>query len=97
MQMELVDRSQAWRNRGRPPRPIPEEVAQAAEMTYRTGKCYVVAIDADEEEEIRELESLLTAYAGRKGKRMRFQREDDVLRFEMVDIKRRALRGKKAS
>lgn len=65
-------------------------------MTYRTGKCYVVAIDPDEEEEARELESLLTAYAGRKNKRMRFQREGDVLRFEMVDIKRRAPR-KKAS
>lgn len=97
MQMMLVDRSQAWRTRGRPPRPIPEEVAQAAELTYRTGKCYVVAIDPDEEEEAKELESLLTAYAGRKGKRMRFQREDDVLRFEMVDIKRRKPAQKKVS
>lgn len=89
MKIVMRDPVEVWRSRGRPPRPIPDIVRQAAEESYRTGKCGTVEVAPDEESEARELMSLLTAYAKRQGKRMRFQREDDLLAFRMVTVAKR--------
>jgi hypothetical protein len=48
-----------------------------------------VTIAADEEAELTELKGLLNSYATSLGRRMRFQRDGDVLKFEMVDVQRR--------
>lgn len=89
MEIVMRDPAEVWRNRGRPPRPIPEIVRQAADESFRTGKCGTIMVDPEEEEEAKELMSLLTAYAKRQGKRMRFQREDDLLAFRMVAVAKR--------
>lgn len=61
-----------------------------ADRTYRTGKVGQVTVEASEEEEANELIRLLKSYAKSRGNRMRIQRDDDQLRFEMVDVERRA-------
>lgn len=87
MEVTLEDKDGAWRRRGRPPREVPAQVAQLAQQTYRTGKCAVVTVEPDEEEEATELMNILTSYARSLGKRCNFQRDGDILRFEMVDRK----------
>lgn len=89
MEIVMRDPAEVWRGRGRPPRPIPDIIRQAADESYRTGKCGTVEVAPDEEDEARELSSLLTAYAKRQGKRMRFQRDGDLLAFRMVAVNRR--------
>lgn len=89
MRFETAPKKNVWRGRGRPRREIPAEVIAMADATYRTGEVGIVTIAADEEEELRELTGYLNSYATGRGLRMRVQREDDVVRFEMVDIKPR--------
>lgn len=89
MRFESAPKKDVWRGRGRPRREVPDQVAQMADATYRTGNVGVVTITADEEDELRELVGYLNSYAGSLGHRMRVQREDDTVRFEMVDIKPR--------
>ena len=89
MHIATASKKEVWRGRGRPRRVIPPEVRAFADSTYRTGNVKVVTIEAGEEEEMKELVSLLTSYAVSLGRRMRVQREDDTFRFEMVDVKPR--------
>ncbi len=89
MHMQTVPKNEAWRGRGRPRREIPPEIRAAADRTYRTGHVQVVTITADEEEELRELLSLLNSYATSLGRRIRHQRVGDEVRFEMVDVVKR--------
>jgi hypothetical protein len=77
------------RGPGRPPRQIPAPIAELARATYRTGKVGRVQIGADEEEEATELRRTLETYARQLGRRMRVRRVDDVMFFEMVDVRRR--------
>jgi hypothetical protein len=89
MRFEEAPKKDVWRGRGRPRREVPDQVKDMADSTYRTGNVGVVHVEADEEEELRELVGYLNSYAGSLGRRMRVQREDDTVRFEMVDIKPR--------
>lgn len=89
MRFESAPKRDVWRGRGRPRREVPPQVKDMADSTYRTGNVYVVTITADEEDDLRDLVSYLNSYAGSLGRRMRVQREDDTVRFEMVDIKPR--------
>lgn len=89
MVIETAKRSEVWKGRGRPRRVIPPEVRAFADSTYKTGLVKVVRIDAGEESELVELVGLLTSYATSLGRRMRVQRDDDVVRFEMVDKAKR--------
>lgn len=85
MNVTFEPKAEHWRGRGAPPKPIPPQVSAAADRTYRTGQVGRSEIGPDEEEEAAELASLLRCYARRKGLRMKLQRHDDVLLFEMVD------------
>lgn len=87
MEIVMRDPNEVWRSRGRPPRPIPDIVAQAADEAFRSGKCGTVPIAPDEEEEATELMSLLKAYCKRKGRGIRFQRDDDILLFRVYKKK----------
>lgn len=89
MRIETVPKAEAWRGRGRPRREIPPEIRQAADRTYRTGNVQVATVASDEEGELRELLSLLNSYATSLGRKIRWQREGDVVRFEMVDVQKR--------
>lgn len=89
MRFEKAPKKEVWRGRGRPPRAVPAQVARMAEDTYRTGEVGVITVEADEEEELKELTGYLNSYATSKGRRMRIQREGDVVRFEMVDVAKR--------
>lgn len=86
MKVDFAPRAEVWRGRGHPRRQIPEEVRDMADATYRTGKVGRVTIDADDEEDAAELVRLLRSYAKSLGRRMRIQRDDDQLRFELVDV-----------
>lgn len=85
MDVTLAPKREVWRGRGAPRKQVPDQVKQLADSTYRTGKVGNVVVGSDEEEEAKELAGLLTSYANSLGRRMRIQREDDVMRFEMVD------------
>ncbi len=85
MEVTVENRDSAWRGRGRPRRVIPPQVAELARATYKTGNVGQAVITDGEEEEARELASLLTAYAEYQGKRMRIQYEGQIMRWEMVD------------
>lgn len=89
MQIETAPKKEVWRGRGRPRQEVPSQVMALADKTYRTGQVQVVTIAADEEEELKELLSLLNSYATSVGRRMRIQREGDTVRFEMVDVVKR--------
>lgn len=91
MQLTLKPKAEStWRGRGRPPRAVPPHIAAEIERAYRRQEIGEVWMeDEDTEEEVRELISILNAYARSKGKRMVIQQDDGVLRFEMKD------RGKK--
>jgi hypothetical protein len=90
MELQLVPKQEVWRGRGAPRKQVPDEIKHAADATYKTGKVGNVVIASDEEEEAKELIGLLTSYANSLGKRMRVQRQDDTIRFEMVDRVKRA-------
>lgn len=85
MDVTLAPKREVWRGRGAPRKQVPDQVKQLADATYRSGKVGNVVVGSDEEEEAKELAGLLTSYANSLGRRMRIQREDDVMRFEMVD------------
>lgn len=86
MEVNLRKKGDVWRGRGAPRRQVPPEIAQLAEDTYRTGQCGTATIVTEEDEaDARELVNLLTSYARSRGKRLNTQREDEELRFEMVD------------
>jgi len=87
--IETVPKKDTWKGRGRPRREIPAAVKALADRTYRTGHIQVLTIEPDEESELSELKTLLNSYASSRGLRMRFQREGDVLRFEMADVAKR--------
>ena len=89
MRFETAPKKEVWRGRGRPPRFVPPEVAQMADATYRTGKVGILTISSDEEAELEELTGYLNSYARAKGRRMRIQRDRDVVRFELVDVVKR--------
>lgn len=90
MELQLVPKQEVWRGRGAPRKQVPAEIKQAADATYRTGQCGHVTVEEGEEVEAKELIGLLTSYANSLGRRMRVQRQDDVIRFEMVDRAKRA-------
>lgn len=85
MQITLHEKQDVWRGRGHPRREIPEQVRRMADATYGTGKVGRVEFGADDEEDITELVRLLKAYARHQGRRMRIQRDEDEIRFEMTD------------
>jgi hypothetical protein len=89
MRIESAPKKEVWRGRGRPRREIPREVRHFADSTYKTGNVQVVTIEAGEEEELKELIGYCNSYANSLGRRMRVQRDGDVVRFEMVDIQKR--------
>jgi hypothetical protein len=86
---ETASKSEVWRGRGRPRRQVPVQVQTMADKTYRTGQVGIVTVDDDEEDELRELLGFLNSYATSLGRRIRVQREENVVRFEMVDIIKR--------
>lgn len=86
----MQPRQAVWRGRGAPRKQVPDEIKDLAESTYKTGKVGHVVVAEDEEDDAKELVGLLTSYANGKNKRMRIQREENVLKFEMVDKVRRA-------
>lgn len=85
MNVTMEPKAEHWRGRGAPRKHVPPQIKQLADATYRTGNIGRAEITADEEEEARELTSLLRSYANGRGLRMRIQRDDDVILFEMVD------------
>lgn len=85
MNVALESRAKVWRGRGAPRKTIPAQIAQLADATYGTGQVGIANVADGEEDQAKELVSLLTSYANRQGKRMRVQREGNVIRFEMVD------------
>lgn len=85
MEVQFKSADEAWRGRGHPRRTIPKEIRDMADRTYGTGKVGTVTIGPDDEEDARELVKLLRSYAKAKGRIMRIQRDDDELRFHMVD------------
>lgn len=92
MLIETAPKTDVWRGRGRPRRQVPAEVRAFADSTYKTGNVKVVRIEAGEEDELAELTGLLNSYAASLGRRMRIQRDDDSVRFEMVDRTKRKAR-----
>lgn len=94
MELHLVPKQEVWRGRGAPRKQVPDQIKRAADATYKTGNVGNVTILEGEEEEAKELVGLLTSYANSIGKRMRVQRQDDTIRFEMVD---KVKRTKKAA
>lgn len=89
MEVTTVPRAEGWRGRGRPRREIPPQVAELARQTYKTGNIGQAVIADGEEDQARELASLLTAYAEYQGRRMRIQYDGNVMRWEMVDKRKR--------
>lgn len=89
MRIESAPKKEVWRGRGRPARVVPPIVKHEADRTYKTGQVGIIHVAADEEEELKELLGYLNSYATSLGRRMRVQRDDDVVRFEMVDVQRR--------
>lgn len=87
MNVAFAPKNAVWRGPGHPRRQIPPQVMEMADRTYRTGQVGMVEIESDEEEEATELVRLLKSYAKARGCRMRIQRDDSVLRFEMCDTK----------
>lgn len=85
MQVTFAPKSEVWRGRGHPRRSIPAAVQEMASATYKTGRVGTVTIGPEDEEDAIELRRLLISYAKSLGRRMRIQRDDDQLRFEMVD------------
>lgn len=89
MQVTFSPKAEVWRGRGHPRRHVPQEVRDMADRTYRSGKVGRVTVNPAEEEEAAELIRLLKSYAKSLGRRMRIQRDDDELRFELVDVERK--------
>lgn len=89
MRIETAPKKEVWRGRGRPRREVPPIVKHEADRTYRTGQVGVITVRPDEEEELKELLGYLRSYANSLGRRMVIQREEDVVRFEMVDVQKR--------
>jgi hypothetical protein len=85
MDVRLNPKREVWRGRGAPRKDVPDEVKRLADATYRTGKVGTVVICADEEEEAKELVGYLNSYANSLDRRMRIQRQDDTILFELVD------------
>jgi hypothetical protein len=85
MRLSIVKKETVWRGRGRPPRQIPDEVKELADATYRTGNVGQVHIEPEDEEDAVELQRLLRSYAKQRGLQLNLQRDEDELRFEMVD------------
>lgn len=89
MEVAFRDCAEAWRGRGRPPRPVPDTVRDMADATYGTGKVGTVTVGPDDEQECKELVRMLRSYAKGSDRVMRIQRDADELRFWMVDKRRR--------
>lgn len=93
MDVAFQPKDQVWRRRGRPPRQVSPEIIEIAQRSYNTGQCAEVTLTEDDtEQDVRDLINMLTSYARSVGKRILDQREGDVLRITMVDVKRRATR-----
>jgi hypothetical protein len=89
MEVSIEKKEKVWRGRGRPRRVVPKEIRDLADATYQTGNVGRVELDDTNDEEVRELIRLLESYADSLGRRMRIQRDDFEVRFEMVDRGRR--------
>jgi hypothetical protein len=85
MDVSLAPKREVWRGRGAPRKQVPDEIKELANATYRSGKVGTVVVAPDEEDDAKELAGLLTSYANSLGRKMRIQRQDDVMLFELVD------------
>lgn len=85
MQVTFAPKAEVWRGRGHPRRQIPEEVRAMADRTYRTGHVGRVSLGPNDQDDATELIRLLRSYAKSHGRRVRIQRDETELRFEMVD------------
>lgn len=82
-----------WRGPGQPRRVIPDDVKAAADTSYTENKVGIVQLGADDtRDDVAELCRLLNAYAASLGRRMRLQRDGNVLRFWHVDRPTRTTR-----
>lgn len=89
----------AFKPRGRPRRDVPPEVKALADETYRSKKAKEAIVGPGEEEEARELISLLRSYADSTGRTLRLQPREVarggipeggcVIYFAMVDVRKR--------
>lgn len=82
------DAPEAWRGPGAPRIAIPQEIADALEETYRTGKVAYDEADQTDEETWKAIR-LMRLHCSRQGKKLAsqfFERDGKTwLRFRMVD------------
>lgn len=94
MEVVITNRAGNWRDKGRPPTEIPQEIVDLLEQTYHSGKVGTIntrAKDYDEDEADELLRLMMIASRRMPGKTMRIQRDESrgLVMFELVDRKPR--------
>lgn len=87
MEIMLKEKATAWRSRGKPRTPVPEQVIVLLRSTYKTGKVGLIPYDDTGflDPDGLKLLSLLRIGAARQGKRLREQKSEGGIGFEMAD------------
>jgi hypothetical protein len=85
MDAEFVARGTGWRGRGRPPKPIPGPLMTMLEQTSVDGTQAQIPRDGATERDVAELKRTLERGADTLGMRLRFQADDDTIRFYVED------------
>lgn len=90
MDIVITKREGNWREKGRPPTHIPDEIVSLLEQTYKSGKVGTINTRSPDfdEDEAEELLRLMTIASRRMpGKTMRIQRDLNrgLIMFELTD------------
>lgn len=91
MELELKPKREVWRKRGRQPMELPQVILDLLTKTYKTGEVGVISFDPTDEEDVAEMEDLLSKLrsgANRQEKRLRVQNteyDQGIVRYEMCD------------
>lgn len=87
MELTFVPKERSgWRGRGAPPLPVPDRIIDILTRTDGTGEVGVLDISGETEPDIHDLILTMRRGARQLGRRVRIQRTDGRLLFQMAEV-----------